>query len=47
MPKNASQDTLKTPKMLCANSLISIYHLPTKFYPSSYQSFTKDYFREL
>ena len=47
MPKNASQGTLKTPKMPCANSLISIYHLLTKFYTSSYQSFTKDYFREL
>lgn len=47
MPKKASQDTVKTPKMPCANSLISICHLLTKFYPSSYQSFTKDYFREL
>ena len=47
MPENASQDTVKTPKMPCANSLISIYHILTKFYPSSYQSFIKDYFREL
>ena len=47
MPKNVSQDTVKTPKKPCANSLISIYHLLTKFYPSSYQSFTIDYFLEL
>ena len=47
MPKNVSQDTVKTPKKPCANSLISIYHLLTKFYPSSYQSFTKDFYLEL